>query len=84
MVSHGKEEETGSGDFNCFDLARPCDVLVLDSPLRIPDLYATRFRPKCFAPGSQGTIFLVEPSEFEAIVKAILSVSASRWTISGS
>jgi hypothetical protein len=75
MVSDGKEECPGTGDYNCFDLAPPRKALVLDTPLHIPDLYDTGCYPKCFAFGSQGTVFPVEPRELEGIVNAILTCS---------
>jgi hypothetical protein len=71
MVSDGKQDSPGSGDYNCFDLAPPRESFVLDPPLSIPELYDTGCYPKCFALGGQGTVFPVQPSELSGIVNAI-------------
>ena len=71
FVSDGKEEYTGSGDFNCFDLCPPSECFVLSPPLRINDLYATGCRPSAFGRGTQGTIFPVASDELQGVLKAV-------------
>jgi len=76
MASAGKDDPPGSGDYNCFDLAPPREALRLDPPLRMRDLYASGCHPRCFAPGTQGTLFRVDQQEFEAIRTAIIRNSS--------
>ncbi len=90
FVSDGKEEEPGSGEYNCFDLCAPNEAFLLRRPLRIEDLHATGCRPECLGPGTQGTIFPVSSVEFEGIVAAIAKSSPKqetrlrRWLAAGS
>jgi hypothetical protein len=75
FVSDGKEEDDGSGRYNCFDLCAPNDYFRLDSPLTIDDLRATGCDPECFKPGARGTTHPVWRAEFNGIVAAMLEHS---------
>jgi hypothetical protein len=77
MASDGYEETLGSGQFNLFKLAPPNDAFPLLVLPTINDLHAHDCRPKCFGPGTQGTVFSVEPDEFACIVKVINSERSS-------
>jgi len=78
FASDGREEEPGSGDYNCFDLCPPNKALSLRPPLNIAELHAAGCRPKCFGPGTQGTIFPVSPVEFRGIIAAIVKSSPNQ------
>jgi len=78
FASDGKEDPPGSGMCNCFDLIPPKDTFRLEPPLTINDLYDSGCHPKCFGPGSQGTVFPVEPKDFDGIVRAIGRQSAAQ------
>lgn len=71
FASDGKEYPPGSGVYNCFDMIPPNDAFRLDPPLTIDDFYKSGCRPNCFGRGTQGTVFPVECSEFDGIVRAI-------------
>jgi len=75
MASDGKDDPPDSGDYNLLNFVPPEDALNLDSGLDIRALYATGCHPKCFGPGSQGTIFPIEQPDFDAIIKALIGQS---------
>lgn len=71
MASNGKEFDEGSGDFNCFDLVSPSEAFPLDQPVTIEELRYVDCSPKCFRPGTQGTLFPVSPADFDSMVSAV-------------
>lgn len=73
FASRGKEWPRGSGEFNCFDLVRADEAVRLNHPLTIAALRETGCAPKCFGPGTQGTLFPIDPQEFGGIIEAILA-----------
>lgn len=71
FASDGKQDPPGSGRYNYFDMIPPKDAFRLEPPLTIDDLYNSGCRPRCFGPGTQGTVFPVGLDEFNGIVRAI-------------
>jgi len=69
MATDGLEEDKGSGDFNSFHLYPAKEAVRIDPPLKIEDLRAEGCNPKCFGPGTQGTLFRVMPKELAGIMK---------------
>jgi hypothetical protein len=70
MNSHGRARE-GSQLYNTFDLISRRNSLHLRSSISLYDLDEFGTRPKCFKPGSQGTIFRFGNSDLNTLLKAI-------------